>query len=150
MKTKIVFLLIATIFFVACNQSSQKANDEQVKTEITQNPKLRLQIYYFHATNRCPTCNSIETNVKLVLEENFKNEIEKGIINFVSLNIDEKNNKKLVEKYEIYGSSLHLVQINDGKEKDNDFTDYAFSYSRNKTDYFLKGMQDTINYFINH
>lgn len=150
MKTKIVFLLIATILFVACNQSSQKTNNEQVKNEITQNPNLKLQIYYFHATNRCPTCNSIEANIKQVLESNFKNEVEQGIVNFTVLNVEDEANKTLAEKFQATGASLHLIDIENGTEKDNDLTDYAFSYSRNKTDFFLKGMQDTISYFINH
>ncbi len=150
MKAKIVFLLIATILFVACNQSSQKTNNEQVKNQITQNLNLKLQIYYFHATNRCPTCNSIEANIKQVLASNFKNEVEQGIVNFTILNVEDEANKTFAEKYQASGASLHLIDIENGTEKDNDLTDYAFSYSRNKTDFFLKGMQDTISYFINH
>lgn len=148
MKAKILFLFIATSILVACNQGSQKTNNEQVKNEITQNPNLKLQIYYFHATHRCPTCNSIEANIKQVLESNFKNEIEQGIINFTVLNVEDAENKNLAEKYQATGAALHLVDIENGAEKDNDLTKYAFSYSRKQPDVFLKGMNDTINYFI--
>ncbi|MGI6291136.1 MAG: nitrophenyl compound nitroreductase subunit ArsF family protein [Bacteroidales bacterium] len=148
MKAKILYLFIATSIFVACNQGSQKTNNEQVKNEITQNPNLKLQIYYFHATHRCPTCNSIEANIKQVLESNFKNEIEQGIINFTVLNVEDAENKNLAEKFQATGAALHLVDIENGTEKDNDLTKYAFSYSRKQPDVFLKGMNDTINYFL--
>jgi thioredoxin-related protein len=148
MKAKILFLFIATSIFVACSQGSQKANNEQVINEITQNPKLKLQIYYFHATHRCPTCNSIEANIKQVLETNFRNEIEQGIINFTVLNAEDPENKYLAEKYQATGAALHLVDIENGVENDNDLTKYAFLYSLKQPDVFLKGMNDTINYFI--
>jgi len=150
MKAKIIFLLIATSFLVACNRGSQKSNNEQVKNEITQNTNLKLQIYYFHATHRCPTCNSIEANIKKVLESNFENEIEQGIINFTVLNVEDAENKNLAEKYQATGAALHLVDIENGKENDNDLTNYAFSYSRNQPEVFLQGMKDTINYYINN
>lgn len=149
MKKNLLLMIFATALLVACNQGSQNKNNEQVKNEINQNPNLKLQIYYFHATNRCPTCNGIEANVKQVLKKDYKNEVEKGIINFLVLNVDEEANKSLAEKYQAYGASLHLVQIDNSTEKDIDLTDYAFSYSRNKPDFFLKGMKDTINHFIN-
>jgi len=148
MKAKILILFIATSVFVACNQGSQKTKNEQVKNEITQNSNLKLQIYYFHATHRCPTCNSIEANINQVLENNFKNEIEQGIINFTVLNVEDAENKGLAEKYQATGAALHLIDIENGTEKDNDLTKYAFSYSRKQPDVFLKGMNDTINYFI--
>jgi hypothetical protein len=150
MKTKIFFLFFATIFIVACNPSTQNKNSKQIKNEISDNSNLKLQIYYFHATHRCPTCNSIEANIKQVLENNYKNEVETGIIKFAVLNVEEDANKTLAEKYQATGSALHLIEFLKGKEKDHDLTNYAFSYSRKQPEIFLQGMKDTINYFINH
>jgi len=149
MKIKNFFILIiVTIFFVACTQSSHKINKEQLKSEITQDSNLKLQIYYFHTTHRCPTCNSIEDNIKQVLESYFKNEIEQGIINFSVLNVEDAENRGLVEKYQAVSAALHLISIQDGVEKDNDLTIYAFSHSRRQPEIFLQGMRDTINSFI--
>jgi hypothetical protein len=149
-----VFLLVIILsgLFYSCNQSSQNQNTnidsiKTVKVE-PQTTNLKLQIYYFHATNRCPTCNSIETNVKQVLETNYKAELEKGLINFKVMCVDDASNKALAEKYQAAGAALHLIKIENGVEKDNDLTEYAFSYSRNQPEVFLKGMKDTITYFI--
>ena len=148
MKTNTFFFLLASILFTACIQSPQQTENRQFASEFIENPNLKLQIYYFHTTRRCPTCNSIEDNVKLVLESDFKDEIEQGIINFKALNIEDAENKALAEKYQATGASLYLIDIQDGKETDNDLTSYAFTYSRREPEVFLQGMKDTINPLI--
>jgi len=152
--TKSVFYLILFVSFsiFSCNQSAknQESNSDTTANanQLAQNANLKLQIYYFHATHRCKTCNSIENNVKQVLESNYKEQMAKGLIDFKVLCVDDEANKTLVNKYEAAGASLHLVKIENGVEKDNDLTDYAFSYSNVEPDVFIKGMKDTIQYFI--
>jgi hypothetical protein len=85
-----------------------------------------------------------------VLESEFSNELNDGIINFVSLNIDESENKNLVEKYQVYGASLHFIELDNGKESDKDLTEFAFANSKNNPDVFLKGIKDTISIIINN
>jgi thioredoxin-related protein len=148
MKTRIFFILIVAIIFAACIQNSDKTNKAQVKSELIQDSNLKLQIYYFHTTRRCPTCNSIEDNIKQVLESDFKNEIERGIINFKSLNVEDAENKGLAEKYQATGAALHLIDMQEGVERNNDLTNYAFSHSRRQPEVFIQGMRDTINFFI--
>ncbi len=133
------------MLFSACSQSSQQKISEQPGTNVSENPNLKLQVYYFHSTNRCVTCNSIEENVKQVLDRNFKDEMEQGIIDFKVLNVDEKTNKTLVNEHQAVGAALHLVTLNEGKKTDNDLTRYAFSYSRNQPELFRQGIKDTIN-----
>lgn len=148
MKAKIFILFIVTIFTVSCNQNTQKNNNEQVKNEISQNSNLKLQIYYFHATHRCPTCKSIEANVKNVLDSNFKVELEEGIINFKVINVDNPENQDIAEKYQAFGSALHLVKIENGIENDNDLTNYAFTYSYKQPQEFKKSLVEVINNLI--
>ncbi len=148
MKARIFFILIATVLFIACTQSPQKASNEQPRSELTEDSNLKLQIYYFHTTRRCLTCNSIEDNVKQVLENDFANEIKQGIINFRALNVEDAENKSLAEKYQATGAALHLIDMQEGVERDNDLTNYAFSHSRRQPEVFIQGMRDTINFFI--
>lgn len=139
---------MSLIFFVACNQDVKKTAPQQDTGFIIQNPNLKLKIYYFHATHRCVTCNSIEANVRQVLESHFKNEMEQGIISLTVLNVDDPANRPLAIKYQAFGSSLHLVDLENGIEIDNDLTEYAFLHSRKQPDFFLQGMSDTISYYI--
>jgi thioredoxin-related protein len=152
--TKSVFYLLLLVSFIvlSCKQSAQNQDYISDSTananQLAQNPNLKLQIYYFHATHRCKTCNSIENNVKKVLDDNYKEQMAKGIINLKVLCVDDEANKALAEKYEAAGASLHLVKIENGVEKDNDLTDFAFSYSNVEPDLFLKGMKDTVQSII--
>ncbi|MCX6235693.1 MAG: nitrophenyl compound nitroreductase subunit ArsF family protein [Bacteroidetes bacterium] len=103
-----------------------------------------LEVYYFHGTYRCPTCLSIEENTINTIDTYFKNELDNGTIRLKILNFDDKENKSLVEKYEVYGSTLLLIKIADGKEIKEDMTNFAFSYSRNEREKFIGGLKDKI------
>jgi hypothetical protein len=133
-----VFILLLALIISA-------ASFAQTKTE---NNKTKLAVYYFHAANRCPTCISIENNTQKTLDTYFKKELENGTIKFIVLNSDDDANKAVCQKYEAFGSALHLVKISNGKEKDNDFTNFAFSYSRNEPEKFMNGLKDKINQLL--
>jgi hypothetical protein len=104
----------------------------------------KVNVYYFHATRRCPTCLAIEENTKKTLENYFPAEMKNGSINFTVVNIDDPKNKIIAEKYEASGSALFLSQILPGKENKTDLTDFAFSYGRNNPEKFMAGIKDKI------
>lgn len=92
------------------------------------NPNARLQVLFFHSTIRCPTCNAIEDNTKKMLEENFKTELDNGIISFASFNIDKAEYKAIVEKYQVSYTNLLLVKA-DGTKTDYTYTAFEYAYS---------------------
>lgn len=108
------------------------------------NVKPTLEVFYFHVTNRCPTCLSIEANTRKVLETNFAKELKEGKIKFSVLNSDEAKNKTICEKYEAFGATLILVKYANGKEITENLTNFAFSYSRNQPDKFMAGLKEKI------
>jgi len=105
---------------------------------------VKLKIVYFHAVHRCPTCISIEDNTKKTLNTYFANQLKDGTITLQVLNVEEEKNQKLVEKYKAEGSSLYLTRINGKNENTTDFTNFAFSYSRNQADKFIAGLKAEI------
>lgn len=105
---------------------------------------VKLKIVYFHSERRCPTCISIEDNTKKVLNTYFAKELKEGTITFVSLDVEDKQNIKMVEKYEAEGSSLYLTSVKSKKENTTDFTNFAFSYSRNQSEKFMNGLKAEI------
>ena len=104
----------------------------------------KLQIVYFHAEHRCPTCISIEENTKMTLNTYFAAQLKDGTIKLQVLDVSEEKNEKLVEKYEADGSGLFLTRIDGKKETTTDFTNFAFSYSRNQADKFIAGLKAEI------
>jgi hypothetical protein len=104
----------------------------------------KLQIVYFHAEHRCPTCLSIEENTKKTLDTYFSAQLKDGTIKLQVLDVSEAKNEKMVEKYEADGSGLFLTKIDGKKETTTDFTNFAFSYSRNQADKFIAGLKAEI------
>ncbi len=104
----------------------------------------RLNIIYFHAEHRCATCLSIEENTKKTLNTYFAAQIKDGTIKLQVLDVSEKKNEKLVEKYEADGSGLYLTRLDGKKETTTDFTNFAFSYSRNQAEKFIEGLRTEI------
>lgn len=109
------------------------------------NPKL--YVYYFHITQRCATCINIETTTKRVLEQYFRSQMDKGIIKFKAINVDLSENKAISEKYQVYGSSLLLVKMNNGKEQIEDMTNFAFGKIHHEA-VFTQGLKEKIKQLL--
>lgn len=97
--------------------------------------KPKLEVLYFHATNRCATCNAIENNALKTLDQNFKTEMDKGVIKFTSINVDESVNKALAERYKVAFSTLLLVN-NDGAI--TELSKSAFQYALTNPDKYAE------------
>ncbi|MEI6577543.1 MAG: nitrophenyl compound nitroreductase subunit ArsF family protein [Bacteroidota bacterium] len=106
--------------------------------------KSTVEVYYFHGKNRCPTCLSIESNAIKTVETYFKVEKAKGLVKMIIIDIDDKRNEALVEKYEVSSSSLFVTRVTAAKTFPYDMTNFAFSYSRNEPQKFIGGLKDKI------
>ncbi len=102
----------------------------------------KVEVYYFHATMRCPTCLAVEEQTRKTLEENFAGELKDGTIQLKVLNFEEKENKELAEKFEIGWSSLILYQP--GSKKIMNLTEDAFANARTNPGDFRKELQGKI------
>lgn len=120
---------ITILFIVSLHVFSQRSAD----TVISNNPNnLKLKVYYFHITNRCHTCYSIEANIRKTLADYFKSKVDTGIIDLYILNCESPENKFLVKKYDAYGATLALTPYQNGYEmKTEDLTGWAFQKVQN-------------------
>jgi len=149
MKALLVLLIVvSTVIFSACQESKTPNQNTALSSKNTKD-SVQLEILYFHSTHRCPTCNSIESNIKTLVETEFKPLVDRGLIDFKVINIDLDSNRAMAEIYEAFGSTLILVEHQNGQEKEHNFTDFAFSYSRNEPQKFLREMNDTIKSMTN-
>jgi hypothetical protein len=137
---KILFFIavLYSIFFWSCRQSP--AVQKQT------NSVAKLEVLYFHTAMRCPACVAIENNTKKVLDENFKSQMERGTIQFISCNIDEKVNSSLVEKYQVSYLTLLIIKADGTK---TDFTNTAFQYADTKPEKFMELLKAEIDKNLN-
>ena len=125
-NSKTLLVLFATILLFSWNVNAQ---NEEVKETASAN---KIEVIDFHSTHRCMTCNAIEANTKFTLEEYFADELKSGKITFQSINIDEKENYTMAEKFQASGTSLFLNVIDDGKEAQINLTNFAFKKGKDK------------------
>jgi hypothetical protein len=113
--------------------------------ENTVSNKTHVDVYYFHHTDRCATCLSIEENTKSALDLYFADEMKDGTISFYSVCYEDDSDKKAVEKYEVDGPALYLTKVKKGKETNKNLTDFAFDNSLHNADKFKNGLRDKMN-----
>lgn len=134
---KVAFLLI---LLMCSGWIAVKAQETEKQVQ----PKL--EVYYFHATMRCPTCLAIEEQTKKVLDENFSDELKSGTIKLTVLNLEENENKALTEKFEIGWSSLILYVP--ASDKSVNLTDDAFAKARTSPEEFRVELEKEIESLV--
>jgi hypothetical protein len=90
-------------------------------------PPTKIEVYYFHFTRRCMTCNNVEKVSKEAVDKQFPEQVKKGEITFKSVNLDEKEGEAIGAKYKIEGQTLIIIS---GSKK-VDLTDKGFMYANN-------------------
>jgi thiol-disulfide isomerase/thioredoxin len=71
----------------------------------------KVQVFLFHATQRCPTCIAIGKLAGETVYEYFQPELKDGKIEFREINIDLPENRGLAQKFQASGSSLFINAI---------------------------------------
>ncbi|WP_159023582.1 nitrophenyl compound nitroreductase subunit ArsF family protein [Formosa sp. L2A11] len=117
---KYLTVLSITFLLTACNGQTKK-EDQAVNQSVS-----KIEVLDFHSTHRCMTCKAIEANTKYTLDTYFPNELKDNKVTFQVINVDDKANEKIAEKFEAAGTALMLNVIKDGKEQHIDLTDFAF------------------------
>ncbi|MDP2176724.1 MAG: nitrophenyl compound nitroreductase subunit ArsF family protein [Bacteroidota bacterium] len=148
---KIFFTIVAlvTLFMVACNQSKPTSSNEILKEEKISNleninsENFKLEVFAFHGTNQCTTCKNMKANTKVTLDTYFAEELKSGKILFQIVDVDDSKNEKIAEKFEATGTALMINQIENGKEKIVDLSDFAFEKANSK-DQFIKELKQQI------
>jgi len=99
-----ILIAILILALVACNtQSKETTQSEVVLSE-------DVQIYYFHNTKRCATCNAVEDETRVALEMFYKENVEDGAVDFLSLNLEEDDGAKMARTLHVSGQTLLIVK----------------------------------------
>ena len=88
----------------ACNaQTSENQKSNNVISEY-------IQVYYFHNTKRCVTCNAVENETKMALDMFYAEKLKAGSIDFTSLNLEEDEGKTMAQTLHVSGQTLLIVK----------------------------------------
>lgn len=140
MKTRLqctALLLVCALGF-SCNSKAKKeetATQEtsccaaKADTQTTADATVCTQkiadnlptVYYFHGKRRCITCEAVEKVSKELIVNQYA-----GKAQFVSIDREDEQNKALLDRFQVSGQTLLVVQANEVKN----ITKEAFMYAR--------------------
>ena len=83
----------------------------------------RVDVVYFHRTNRCHSCLYAETGIRYTLETYFQKEMSSGKLTFKSVDVQDASNAAIVEKYGAYTSQLFINTVIGDTERIEDVTE---------------------------
>lgn len=76
----------------------------------------KLIAYYFHRTQRCKTCLTIEAYTDDVLKDAFPEALRTAELVFRTVDLDEPANEHFVADYELAASALVLVDYHNSQQ----------------------------------
>jgi len=117
--------------------SKTKVADCNSKTKVA---GTDVKVYYFHATRRCSTCESVEKVSKETINKHYN-----GKVSFETFNREDRVNNDLVRKYEISGQTLLVIK----GDQVVDLTTKAFLYAKNDPEKLQKALISQVDEMLN-
>ena len=117
-----IFFIVGLLLIVlpSCSATippqTQAPGGEPPTPSVTTAPTVTIDLLYFHQPQRCTKCLCFEERVSDVVGEYFQTQIDSGQLTFQILNIGDKENYALVQKYGAVGSQLFINTIINGEE----------------------------------
>ncbi|MEI6435740.1 MAG: nitrophenyl compound nitroreductase subunit ArsF family protein [Bacteroidota bacterium] len=123
MKSTISFLLMLSVAIGVNACSGSSSSSPNAPSSLATGKKV--EVFYFHFTRRCMTCNNVEKVSKEAVETQFAAQVKNGEITFKSVNLDEKDGEAIGAKYKIEGQTLVVIS----GDKRVELTDKGFLYA---------------------
>lgn len=131
--TFIMLLAIVSVTAQCCNSTGQKSDDSQKSEAVAETSDV--EVYYFHATRRCATCQAVEDVTKEALAEKYGESVS-----FHSINREEEKDHPLIKKHNVSGQTLLIIK----GDKAENLTNYAFMNARTNPEKLKNKIEETV------
>lgn len=115
MKIWSSFLLTILVAGILCACGSP-ALEVPSTSETSSTSVDRVDVVYFHRSQRCRSCMYAEAGIHYTVETYFADELASGKLTFEVYNVEDKENAAIVDKYGAFTSSLFINTIKDGSD----------------------------------
>ena len=75
----------------------------------------KVVAYYFHRTQRCHTCLTMEAYAEQALKDGLSDALDSGELEWRAVNVEESEHEHFVKEYELYASALVMVETEGGQ-----------------------------------
>ena len=151
--------LIATLVLLGCILCSCSSSVSQITPSPEPNPTPintavvptlqpspggtdYVELVYFHRTQRCHSCQYAGDTTEYTVETYFANELDSSKLVFKMVDVQDKANAYIAERYGAYGSSLFINEIVHGIDHIEPVTDIW--YHLGDDDKFTQVVKDAI------
>jgi hypothetical protein len=110
-------------------------------------PADRVDVVYFHRTQRCHNCIHAEELTRYTVETYFTDDLASGKVTFQSINVQDEENADVVEKYGAYGPQLFINTVKDSTDYIEEATDLYVLISNDKA--FVTALKSKIEKSLN-
>ncbi|MCX5801849.1 MAG: nitrophenyl compound nitroreductase subunit ArsF family protein [Candidatus Eisenbacteria bacterium] len=126
-------------------------NSERSKSSEPQQPApastQKVLAYYFHGTQRCPTCMKLEAYSAEAIQSGFGEALRNGWLEWRVVNTDEPGNEHFVSDYKLYTKSLVIVKMQNGKQVEWKNLEKIWELVGEKDD-FIKYVQEEVSAYL--
>ncbi len=119
-------ILVSALLLLVVSLFTASAIKTEKKSESTIASAAKVEVYYFHFTRRCVTCQAVETESQKAIAALYPSHFKSGKITFKAVNLDDKGSKTMADKCKAEGQALLVISGN----KRVDLTDTGFMYAR--------------------
>lgn len=127
MQKKIIIFIVGIVIigamFLILRNGNKPTEAQSQNNQIAENQSKeerqsaeKIQVFVFHATQRCYSCITIGKFAGETVNEYFQPELRDRKIEFREINIDLPENKELARKFQAGGSSLYINAIIDSQD----------------------------------
>lgn len=108
------FVAVSVTVLVMRNSKAPAASNETPSTVTAGGD--RVIAYYFHRTQRCPTCLRIEELTHEIIHQQFGSETATGKLQLQVVNIEDPGSEHFETDFNLVSQSIVLVTLKDGKQ----------------------------------
>jgi hypothetical protein len=109
----VVLLLVGIV--VALFNASQPAGPATAAV-VPVSSADRIEVVYFHRTERCASCLWVEQVARKVVEGSFAPQLASGEVTYREVDVQKPENRAMAAKYRAGGSQLFVNYIKDGRD----------------------------------
>ena len=136
---KLISLSVVVLLVVSFFSVNTLAADKKTQTTVSKSAKI--EVYYFHFTRRCVTCQAVETETQAAIAALYPLQAKNGLITFKAVNLDEKTSEALAKKCKAEGQALLVISAG----KRIDLTEQGFMYAKSSPEKLKAELKKTID-----
>lgn len=134
-------LISISIFLLAILLSTSCLKEVKTKTADAIDNAAKVEVYYFHYSRRCATCQAVETESQKIVKELYAKQFKAGEIKFIGVDLDEKSSDAIAKKCKVAGQALLVMS----DKKRVDLTQQGFMYARSNPEKLKEEIKKVID-----